>query len=334
MGHFHDPSNTFWELFLRKSGSTSWSLRTPPGVASNGGLVLAASPSGALTVGFLISADLKYSPVAQSSDGGDKWLPGELPSPLTSTPDALAVGPTGTVLALVGTRDQRVLEASGDLSDWRTLVTAHTLTHADPLCGVQAVTEVAYGPDTQPLLGLRCTQQGVVGIVAEPTGTTAWNSRDLALGSGNGIASITRLVGSAEGVTGLAELQSEALDSVIGFWSTDTSTRWARSARLAIPAGWSVRATGTGGSSGQGIAVLEGSGNRRRVEVLTGPGAPWVTLPPAPLDASGVSYVGAEVDTFVVMGGSHLVVWKSSEGDTLWGHSATITVPVPYGSSS
>src|SRR6202034_3958637 len=45
MGHLQDPSNTFWEVFLKPAGTASWVLHTPPGVASNGGLVLAASPS-------------------------------------------------------------------------------------------------------------------------------------------------------------------------------------------------------------------------------------------------------------------------------------------------
>src|ERR1700722_12262484 len=66
MGHLEDRSNTFWEVFLKSAGSKSWVLHTPPGVASNGGLVLAAGPSGYLKVVFLNPVDLKFSPVAQS----------------------------------------------------------------------------------------------------------------------------------------------------------------------------------------------------------------------------------------------------------------------------
>jgi hypothetical protein len=80
MGHLRDPGNTFWELFLRPAGSPSWVLHTPPGVASNGGLVVAAPPAGSLTVGFLTSADLKFSPVAQRPDGGTSWCPTPWPS--------------------------------------------------------------------------------------------------------------------------------------------------------------------------------------------------------------------------------------------------------------
>jgi len=337
MGHLHDLSNTFWEVFLKPAGTASWVLHTPPGVASNGGLVLAASPSGLLTLGFLTSAALKFSPVAQSTDGGAKWSPGELPSALTAAPDALAVGPTGEVLALVATGDQRVLQTSGDLSTWHTLTTTNALAHAALSCGVQEVTAVAYSPSGHPLLGLGCAHQGEVGIltpsVPSRTGTSAWHDIGLALGSGSGDASVTRLVSTADGVAGLAQLRSGTRTSVVGFLGNGSTDQWAASARFSIPAGWAVKATATGGGSGQGLAVLLGSGDRRRVAVATGPGTPWVRLPQAPRSAGGVSGTGAEIDTFVARG-SHLAVWAWSEGATGWRRTASITVPVPYGSSS
>jgi hypothetical protein len=332
MGHLHDPINTFWELFLRPADSSSWVLHTPPGVASNGGLVLAASPSGPLTVGFLPSQALQFSPVAQSTDGGADWSPGELPFALAAAPDALAVGSTGEVLALVGTGDQRVLQASGDLAAWRTVTTERALTRDASSCGVQAVTAVAYDPAGQPLLGLSCAHPGQVGILTS-TGTSSWHDIGLSLGSGSGSASVTRLVSTADGVAGLAQVQSGTRASVVGFWGNGSSAPWAGSATLSVPAGWSVKATATGGASGQGLAVLLGSGDKRRVAAVTGPGDSWVTLPQAPRGASGVADVGGEIDTFVVAS-SHLAVWAWSDGAVGWSRTASITVPVPYGSSS
>ncbi len=329
MGHLDSPENTFWELFLRPAGSRSWVLRTPPGVASNGGLVLAASPSGQWTAGFLISALLKFSPLAQSTDGGADWSPGELPFPLTPAPDALAVGSTGHVLALVSPGGRRVLQASGDLAAWRTVTTTHALTQAASSCGVQAVTAVAYNPAGQPLLGLSCAHRGHVGILTT-TGTSTWH--DIGPSLGSGATSVARLVSTATGVAGLAQVQSGTRASVVGFWGNGSTAQWAGSATLSIPAGWSVKATATGGGSGQGLAVLLGSGDARRVEVVAGPGASWVTLPPAPRGASAVSDLGTEVDTFVVAS-SHLAVWAWSDGAAGWSRSASITVPVPYGSS-
>ena len=202
MGHLDSPSNTFWEAFLEPAGSASWVLHTPPGVASNGGLVVGSSPSGPLTVGFLVSADLKFSPVAQSTDGGAHWSPGELPSPLASAPDALAVGPTGETMAVVA--GQRVLQSTGDLSAWTTLTSQRALKSAAPSCGVADVTAVAYNAAAQPLVGVSCTHPGQVGILVPSTGS--WH--DLGPSFGSGTASVIRLVPTVAGVAGLAQVRS------------------------------------------------------------------------------------------------------------------------------
>ena len=337
MGHLRDPSNTFWEMFQRPAGASSWSLRTPPGVASNGGLVLAAPPSGALTVGFLISSDLKFSPVAQSTDGGEKWSPGELPSPLMAMPDALAVGPTAETLALVATRGDRVLQTSGDLSTWRTLTSVPALTAAAPSCGVRGVTAVAYNDAAHPLLGLACSKKGEVGVLADTapssTGPSTWRDIGLTLGPARGAASVTRLVSTSDGIAGLGQVGSGNRTSIVAFWGSGSTDQWSGPTLFQVPGGWSVRATATGGGSGQSLAVLLASGARRRVDVIAGPGASWMTLPSAPRGASGVAADGAEVDTFVVTG-THLAVWAWTAGATDWSRTASITVPVPYGSSS
>jgi hypothetical protein len=279
----------------------------------------------------LPSEDLKFSPVAQSVDGGAHWSPGELPLPLTAAPDALAVASTGDVLALVAAGGQRVLQAPGDLATWRTLTTTRALRGIASSCGVVGVSAVAYSPVARPLVGLDCSRRGQVGILM--ASGSVWHDIGLSLGSGSGTASVTRLVATTVGVDGLAQVQAGKQAAVVGFWSNGSTTPWVRSATLAVPAGWSVKATATGGGSGQGLAVLLGSGKRRRVEVVGGPGDSWVTLPPAPPGASGVSIVGAEVETFVVKN-SDLAVWAWNDGAAGWSRTASITVPVPYGSSS
>jgi hypothetical protein len=338
MGHLHDPSNTFWELFLKAAAGKSWVLHTPPGVASNGGLVLSVAPSNALMVGFLTSDDLRFSPLAQSTDGGDAWSPGQLPFPLASTPDALAVGPSGEALALVATPGQRVLETSGDLSVWRTLTSNRALIGAAGPCANPEVTAVAYNDAAEPLLGLKCAQKGEVGMLAEsaPSNSqpSSWRDVGLSLAPGAGAAVVTRLVSTSTGVAGLAQVSDrERTTSIVAFWGGGSTDQWSAPISLSVPTGWSMTASSTGGGSGQGLAVLLGSGAGRRVEVISGPGASWTTLPPAPRGSSGVSADDAEVDTFVVTG-SRLAVWAWTPGATGWNQTASISVPVPYGSSS
>jgi hypothetical protein len=336
MGHLKQPANTFWELFLRLAGKTSWVLDTPPGVASNGGLVASDPTAGPLTVGFFISADLKFSPVARASNGGTTWSGGELPAPLATTPDALAVGPTGETLALVGKADERIV-TSGDLSTWHTVTTTKALAGATSTCAWQRVTAVAYTAQSQPLLGLACTRAGEIGILAPSVSSSVqpsgWRNIGPSLPAGVGAASVVRLDTTASGTMGLAQLGSATRTSLVAFWGQGSADQWSQSGALPVPKGWTVEATATGGGAGQGVAVLLGAKEQRRVEQVTGPGTPWVAVASPPPGASGVSEVGTEIDTFVVTG-SDLAVWAWTPGSVGWRRTATIVVKVPYGSSS
>jgi hypothetical protein len=55
--------NNFWQLFVRPAGTGAWRLVTPPGVASNGGLVVASAGSGPVVVG---SGPARTSPTPRS----------------------------------------------------------------------------------------------------------------------------------------------------------------------------------------------------------------------------------------------------------------------------
>jgi hypothetical protein len=144
---------------------------------------------------------------------------------------------------------------------------------------------------------------------------------------------VIRLVSTSNGVAGLAQVSEGKGSSVVGFWGGGSTDQWSGPTAFSVPAGWSVTATATGGGPGLGLAVLLGSGAGRRVKVITGPGGSWTTLPPPPQGASGVSTDGPEVDTFVVTG-SRLAVWAWTPGAAGWTRTASVSVPVPYGSSS
>jgi len=354
MGHLNDPANTFWELFLRPAGSTSWTLQTPKGVADNGGLVVAEPPAGPVTVGFLPSALLRFSPLAQSTDGGRTWSPGSLSAALVAAPDALAGGPTyvamgvaaGDVTALVSGSGQSVQTSSGDLSTWRTVATTKSLAKTVRGCGVQRISAVAANA-AGPILGVQCRQSGRIGVLFPPaagsgSASTTWTSGGpLLTGGTSGTATVLRLeatssygtvASSVAGLTGLAGVQSGGATSLVAFWSLPLGPGWTQSTRLTIPSGWTVWASATGGGSGRGIAVLLGSGSRRRIVTVAGPGAGWVTVPSPPSGTGAVATVGTETDAFVVSG-SGLSVWALTPGSA-WSRTQTATVPIPYGSSS
>jgi hypothetical protein len=339
MGHLDDPTNTFWELFVRTAGSSRWRLRTPPGVADNGGLVLAVPPSGGWTAGFLTSQDLTFSPISRSTDQGLHWQAGQLPAGLVHAPDTLASA-GASQLALVGEQGQTVLSSDGNLSVWTTLTTRQALSRSIPQCALTGITAVAVGPSGRPLLGLACGSRGSPLTVVEGStgvsGTGArWTPVGPDLGSGGSGVSTTalRLEQTASGTAMLVEEQTPRATSLVAFWGQGTAISWRQSPRLAVPAGWTVEATGIGGGAGQGETVLLGSGSRRTVEVIAGPGSTWDELPAAPASTAVVATVGTETDAMVAAG-SLLTVWAWSPGQGSWHRTAATTVAIPYGSSS
>ncbi len=347
MGHLDDPDNTFWELFLQPTGSTSWTLRTPPGVADNGGLAVAVSSPGPVTVGFLPSQLLRFTPLAQSTDGGKTWSPGDLTAPLVAGPDTLAGGSPDPTVALVTGAGQTVL-SSGNLSDWRSLVTTKALAKSVKDCGVQRITAVV-GDGNDPILGVRCSRGGRIGVLfpkaattsSNRGGATTWTSGGPRLtGGSTGIATVLRLesattagTGAADGLNGLATVQSGRSSSLVAFWTPAPGSRWTQSRRLVLPTGWAVRATAAGGGGSDGaFTVLLDSGTRRRIVSVAGPGARWATAPVPPVGTEAVVTVGFRLEAFAVAN-SNLTIWASSSGGG-WSRVQRTTVPVPYGSSS
>jgi hypothetical protein len=140
-------------------------------------------------------------------------------------------------------------------------------------------------------------------------------------------------VSTTNGIAGLAEVRTKKQMSLVAFWGSGSLDRWSESDPVALPTGWTVEATATGGESGSAVAALLGSDSQRRVDEVAGPGSAWASLPAAPRDASGVAVIGTEVDTFVVAS-SRLAVWAWKPGSSSWREPESILVPVPYGSSN
>ena len=149
MGGPTAAADNFWELFVRPAGASRWSLVTPPGVASNGGIVAAGATEGtSLLAGFRPSQHLAFSPLATSSDTGKNWTPGLLDADLADVPDAIAVGASGQGLALLG--DGSIEQAPADRGrDRRALVAAD---HAGRTGGVGSGPQLRAGGGERSLV--------------------------------------------------------------------------------------------------------------------------------------------------------------------------------------
>ena len=117
------PSGDAWLLLRTSDGFAHVSNATPVAVETAGGLVASALavPAGApdrIAVAVGSHGRLLRSPVL-SGDGGTDWMPAELPGPVSTARDGIAI--TGQRLTAV-TADGAVLEQTP--SGWRTLTTA------------------------------------------------------------------------------------------------------------------------------------------------------------------------------------------------------------------
>jgi hypothetical protein len=323
MGGSAAQENNFWELFVRPAGATRWGLATPLGVASNGGLVVASPGGGSLVTGFRPSQLLIYSPLSASTDDGTNWSPaGPVNAGLADTPDALAAGPNGALIALTdGGARAELGQRLG--ATWTRLSSASALgaTSAGRACGVTGLTAAAFSGGTT-VLGAGCSRPGVAGIFAGSGGT--WRAAGPALPASlaHEDVDVLALAATGTGLEALLQAGAGTHASVVAAWSGGGS--WTVSAPLRA-GGLQLRSTAAGPGTAVGVVLGDGRG-----ETLSGPGASWQALPALPNHATTL-VPGRPVQAIVASGGTFSAWQLGSAG---WSLAQTVHVNIPYGSSS
>lgn len=310
MGGSAADDDAFWQLLVRPAGSDTWSLVTPPGVADNGGLV-AAGGAASLTVGFLPSQSLAFSPLATSADTGGTWAPAVLGTALADTPDALSAGPAGQQLALLA---DGTIDASASGASWTRLTSVRAIaaSAAGRSCGLTEVTAVSFWSNGLKVVAGGCARRGVAGVFADTDGS--WQAAGPVLpGAGQQPVRVLRLSGR----TALLA----AGDEVFAAWHG--GERWTVSAPLA--GAGTPRASGFG-TDGSAWVLLPGG----RAATISGPGGGWRELPAVPA-ATAVLTAGDDALTVTGPGGTVLTVWRLTAG--AWAKAQVIHVPIAAGSS-
>ncbi len=344
MGGSAASHNNFWQLFVRPTGASRWSLITPEGVADNGGLVAAGAKT-SLVVGFRPSQNLAYSPLATSTNTGKNWTPGLLDADLAETPGAITVSPSGRTLALLqdGTITTAPTASAAAAGQWTPLTTVKALAASAPgrSCGLTGVSAVSFGPQKDPMAAGSCARPGVAGVFTYTGGT--WRSAGLGLpgkGAGMGTVQVLGLDANAGGNVALLATGN----SVFAAWWN--GTRWTVSAPVtASTVTASTVTASTVGALGFGAGgsawLMLGDGH---VETIGGVGGSWQALPAVPsgtvtlapppaatLTPTSTATAGGSYDALAVSG-SKLTVWRLAQG--AWAKVQLITVPIVYGSSS
>jgi hypothetical protein len=333
MGGSSADNNAFGQLFLRLPGSSTWKLVTPPGVATNGGLVLAGragSPaSRSLLAGFRPGVDLTFSPLTATTDDGTHWSPGSLlQAGLADAPDALAAAPgSGPLLALA---QGGLAEQSGNNgTTWTQLATERSLAASVPgrRCGLTTLTAVSFTPSGTPLVAGTCARAGVSGVFARAGGT--WQAAGPALPSrlAGEATEVLRLTSTPAGNAALLVAGTGNTASLLAAWTTGGS-QWTVSAPLRLGTG-TIRSTGFG--PGGAVTVTLAGG---RAAAISGAGSAWRSLPALPAGTAALaSGPRGSLDALTVTSGVKLTDWRLDAAEGTWAKAQAITVPIQYGSS-
>ncbi len=336
MGHLDQPLNTFWQLFFRASGTSSWSNATSTlAVATNGGLIIASPDGQSVEVGIRPANRLTFSTLLTASPTQSSWTTGVLPAGLTADNSALATDSlSGSSAALLNDGDGlRAVSSARGLSTWRTLTTEAGLASspAGRHCGLHSLTAVGYH-GTHALIGGGCGHAGTVGIFSRSgdrwrlVGPTL--PRQLDLGSVNVIS----LKQTSEGIsTILAVTSVKEGTSLLAAWA-GSGGQWSVSGALRLSS--SQRVLSVGPASGVGMfVVLSETGRSEEADVVGGPDASWQLLPTLPGGTSTLAFGPANAVDALAVNDTAFADFHLSPGSNHWVKGQAISVPIEFGSS-
>jgi hypothetical protein len=355
--------NLFWQLLALPDGSAKWQLHTPPGIATNGAILLAgqaSSASGAATpelvAGVRPSLDLDFSPLIATTNAGQTWssLP---PAPgLANVPDALAAAAGGQLITLsasqaVSSLSPSAAEAAGNKATsstgQATLTTERALARVPDAasCQLTALTAVGSAPGGTPLVGGACGRPGVAGIFSYSGGTWRQAGPTLPATLADENIRVLRLTTVGQTVTALLQAGTGASASLVAAWAPGGrqaagTMSWSLSSVLPLH-GASVQSASFG-NSGQQVAVALSTGDGA---FLSGPRGSWQSLPalppgraivlalPAGRGIQALSASGGTLTVFQLAGGTATAAIAGTATGH-WVRAQVISVPIQYGSSS
>lgn len=337
MGNLRQPLNTFWQLLFLGTGGSTWINRVEAtATATNGGLVLGASPElPRVVVGVRPSQELRYSPLIATDDGGRSWTNGLVFPGLADQPDSLAFSPGGRALALVGAHGAtEVLVDDSGLSGWHTLETQSELAGAPGgrRCGLLSIGATGY-LGTAPALGTGCARH-VVGVLRLDDGRWTLVGPALPASFGSGPVAVFSMVPiSEDSMSVLFGVDHDGRLDLGAAWTEDSGRSWRVSAPLSLGR-QHLESLGAAGPAGLFVLSDPSGSPRPDLHVITGPGAPWARMVSPPKGTATVAFVPNNPPEALAVSGTTLRIWELSAGATRWSSHQLLSVPIQFGSSS
>jgi hypothetical protein len=327
MGGAAATYNNFWELFVRPAGTGSWKLATPLGVASNGGIVAAATGPGSLLTGFRPSQDLTFSPLAATTDVGAQWTEGAvLQAGLADVPDALASS-GGELLALT---DAGTVELGSHLgASWTRLATQAALARAvRASCRLTGLTALGWSAAGAPIVAGSCGgATRTAGIFTLTDRTWRATGPELPAGLPPGPVSVLGLAVQGTRTTAVLAVGSGAATGLVAAWSGNGGSSWSLSPLLRTGAARSPAVSIA--ADGAASIVLRG----REGVAIGWQTAGWQRLPALPAHTAVLTTTASGQPEALAVRAGTLTAWQLTAGPAGWQRLQTVQVNIPYGSS-
>jgi hypothetical protein len=315
--------NNFWQLVVRPAASTQWRLVTPPGVASNGGLVIAPMRGSSLVAAFRPSQDLVFTPLASTSNAGAGWSAGVIDAGLSDEPDALAGDQaSGRLVALFANGSVDLGDSGGH--DWTAIASQRRLAgdEATRRCGLTRLTGVAFLPNGIPLAAGDCGQPGVVGLFSYAAGRWQLTQAALPGAFARDLVSVLAVAGLAGRTVALLQAGSSLLVA------QTNGSAWSVADPAAL-AGDSVSAMATSATGSIGLVLSNGQGL-----VLPSPAGQWQPLTRLPRGTQTLAFgPGSQVEA-LVPARTAVSFYSYHPATSAWVLTQALKVPVQFGSSS
>jgi hypothetical protein len=334
VGRLSDPLNTFWQLLFKRTEARTWSndvQRTA--VATNGGILLAVTPTGQLIAGVRPSNLLTFSPLISTNDDGDHWTNGLFTPGLSDDSTSLAIDSSGRSLAISGTGgDSEVLQAKSAVGAWSLLINERQMDAQASLraCEFTSLTAVAFD-EGSPVVGGTCRLGGVLGVATFQSGH--WRLDSVVAPDNLGTERFQAVfMRSGEGDMSALFCGVEKQGSVLVSATIGTNATVKTSPPLRLEQNATMTSVSTDMENHILVLLTSPSGDPDVEEAEAG--SAWTRIPAPPLGTRLVGFVSGEGVVAMTPSLSVLRISMLNAARTRWVPSETMDVPVQYGSSS
>ena len=329
MGDLRQPDNTFWQLFFRSPGSTTWSNKVQAtATGTNGGLILGRDGR-SLLVGVRPFDKLTFSPLLRTADAGRSWTDGVFSDGLADLPDGLA-GARGRTVAIAGGARPATVLRSGDFTTWDELVTVRGLQgqRSSRPCLPLEVDAVALLA-AKTVVGTACGLPGSSGLFIQDNG--GWKATGPRVGPGARYQ-VVGLLPAGRSLDALLASSSKA-GTQLAVASTADGQAWDLSSTLGL--GAAQRLGSFGLADGRTFALLDGATGSQALYLSPAPGqAAWERLATPPARTQALAAGPAHRLDALCVDRTVLTVWTAAPDGAGWSKVQTVKVPIQFGSAS